>query len=614
MMSTSKINHEETYRPFLATKTARQWSRVGLNRRAGVATPLFSIYSKQSVGIGELPDIKLLVDWCREVGMSVIQLLPMNDVGFDFRPYDAQSSFALDPMYLRLSDLKETDLSEFTGDIDALRITFSISGTRVNYAIKSAKLDLLWKIFKKNQKKHNPSLEQYIEANRFWLSDYVLFQAIKERNQFRGWEAWDQDFRQKNIAMLWRFKTENTERLQFFEWLQWQLFEQFRAVKQYAEEKQILIMGDLPFLVARDSADVWAHQTYFKLSLAAGAPPDFFLSNGQRWGMPTYQWERIAQNDYDYLRAKLKYAQNFYHLFRLDHVVGLFRLWSIPTTEPFENAGLNGAFDPQDERIWEEHGRKILSVMAEETEMLPCAEDLGTVPECSYRVLSEFGIPGMDVQRWSRDWSASYDFVAPESYRKNSIATISTHDMSNLLAWWQFEAGTVEGELIRRKCAARGLSFDEVKQKLFDDAASRYGRLRWRAEIASVSAMLAALHQSEEEVSELVYLYRSSFDEKARFLKYLGLSPAEDVSAEIIIRRAFEMAHSAASVFSIQLLQDWLSLGGSLTEDPWDYRINFPGMTRNQNWTLMIPLPLEAMMTLEVNTRIREINLKANRI
>ena len=162
-------------------------------------------------------------------------------------------------------------------------------------------------------------------------------------------------------------------------------------------------MGDIPFLVSKNSADVWAYKNYFKLDLSSGAPPDMYFSNGQRWGMPPYNWTNIAADNYAYIRHRLNYAQNFYNMFRIDHFVGLFRIWTIENKTPEEYGGMAGHFDPENENEWEHHGRTILSEMNQSTDMLPCAEDLGTVPVCSDKILKEFGVTGISVQRWEKN-------------------------------------------------------------------------------------------------------------------------------------------------------------------------------------------------------------------
>jgi 4-alpha-glucanotransferase len=596
------VNRPRDYAPLLDTLSRAQWQRIGLRRRSGVACALFSLYSSQSVGIGDFSDLRLLTDWCRKTRMSIIQLLPLNDVGFNFRPYDAQSTFALDPMYLSLDGLLAVDPSPFKPQIQKIREEFPLGQKRVDYRVKTAKLGLLWKIFNSRTNPQDPSFDRFMETNKFWLEDYALFKIIKETHYERTWEGWSEDLKHRKEETLCSFGETYALNILFQKWLQWQLCEQLKSAKQYALGQGVCLMGDLPFLVSRDSADVWAHQDYFKLGFAAGAPPDMLYSLGQRWGMPPYNWENISRHRYDYVIEKIKYAQNFYDLYRIDHVVGIFRVWTIPLSEPLEHAGLNGTFDPKEEDLWEEHGRSILSVMIKNSSMLACAEDLGVVPACSNKVLEQLGVPGIDIQRWMREWGKSYDFKDPDAYRKNSLATLATHDMSGLSAWWEFEAGTVDEELLKRKCREKNIAYETVVKDLFDKERSHYGRLRWKKDIS--------LTQAEDFAD----LYKDSFDEKEKFLAFLGSSAkTEEAYAPSFVKKALERAGESASIFSVQLIHDWLSLDG-LAEGPlWESRINFPGTLSDKNWTLMLPLPLEDMLELPVNDVIRGINEKSER-
>ncbi len=605
----------ETYDTFLEGPTSRQWRKIGVKRRAGVATPLFSIYSRSSVGIGEIPDLKLLGEWCSAAGMSLIELLPMNEVGSHFAPYDAQSSFALEPMYLSLEQLKGVQIHFFTKEIKRIRESYPPGGRGVNYGIKRAKLGILWEIFQALEKKRETAFEAFRRNQAFWLRDFALFKVLKENFNNAGWEDWPDGYRQKEPKTLKAFAQDRPAKVEFYEWIQWQLFEQFREAKQALEKKGILLMGDLPFLVARDSSDVWSNQDDFKLGLAAGAPPDAYNAKGQRWGMPPYDWGRIAAKGYDYLIEKLKYAENFYDLFRIDHFVGIFRIWTIPVTEPLEKGGLHGTFDPADESRWEEHGRKIVSAMVQNSEMLPCAEDLGVIPECSWRVLAEFGIPGMDVQRWSRDWDKTYDFKAPESYRKNSVAVVSTHDMAAFSAWWEVEMGTVDELDFKHRCETRGIPFEEVKPELFSSERSRHGRLRWKKEVTDAGIVTRALKRPEIEIGDFLEMWRSSFSEKQKFWDYVGLKGTyEEAGSPKVVRAALEAAGRTASVFSIQLLQDWLALGVRFKGDPWEFRINIPGLVSPKNWSLVIPLSLEEMLALPLNSDLKALNAQTGRI
>ncbi|MBI4550292.1 MAG: 4-alpha-glucanotransferase [Candidatus Omnitrophica bacterium] len=614
-MKTIMDEYQGLYDSFLSSRCAKQWARIGVRRRAGVATPLFSLYSSQSAGIGDLLDLKLLLDWCRKCGMTILQLLPMNDVGFDFRPYDSHSSFALEPVYLSFRGLSGVDGARHQKDVDALRAKFPAGRSRVDYGIKKEKMELLWKIFRDVRAALPASFAAYRARNRFWLKDYALFKVIKETHEQRAWDSWEEGLKHRDPARLKQFEAGNETRVLFYEWLQWQLHEQFVEVKRHAESRGVLLLGDLPLLVSRDSADVWSHQEYFKLDYSAGAPPDMYIARGQRWGMPPYDWGRIAGHGYDYLKEKLTYAQNFYDLFRIDHVVGIFRIWTIPLSEPSENGGLNGHFDPPDENVWEDHGRTLLNVMLDHTGMLPCAEDLGVVPPCSYKLLAEFAIPGMDVQRWTKSWEGDHGFKPPAGYRTNSVNVISTHDMSNLAGWWEFEAGTVDEEMFLRKCVTRGISSEAVKPALFDAAKSRHGKLRWKAEISSPAVLAGALGRREDEVRDFIDLYLGSYNEKSAYWRYLGLEgPVREQFSPELGRKALETANRTASIFSIQLLQDWLSMDPSFRFDPWTYRINFPGTMTDANWSLTLPFPLEKLSKLETTGLIKGLNQQTGRI
>lgn len=603
------------YKSFLHSACGKIWKRVGAKRRAGVTAPLFSLYSKRSIGIGEAPDLKLLVDWCKKTGLSIIQLLPLNDVGFDFRPYDAQSSMALDPMYLSIESLADCDLKAFAKDLKGLRKKFPVGKIRVNYGIKKAKLELLARIFASPAApKKGKKFLGFLRTNKTWLEDYAAFKVLKDEFQMSGWMDWPEEFRTKQPKALTAFSKKHKSEILFHKWLQWQLFEQFKDVKKYAAKRGVLLMGDIPFLISRDSADVWAHQENFKLDLSSGAPPDLYFAQGQRWGMPPYNWERIAADDFDYVRRKMKCVQQLFDLFRIDHFVGMFRLWTISLSEPSEHGGMKGRFDPSEEHLWKEHGQKILDVMLESAKMLPCAEDLGVVPKCSYEILETYKIPGSDVQRWARNWGKDYRFKNGDVYRENSMSMLSTHDTSAFCAWWEYEAGTVDEWFFRKKCDERGIPFDAFKERLFDIPHSQYGRLRWRSEIESVGMLLAILGKSHDEAWHIVDAYRSSYEERKLYWHHVGMTgPVERKASAAFVKKALESVNHTRSIFSLQILQDWLSLGEFTGRDSWEYRINVPGSMGVQNWSLVAPLSLETMQKFSVNKAIRKIVVDSGR-
>lgn len=587
----------------LNTKISDKWKHVGTRRRAGVAVPLFSLYSANSVGIGEIPDLKLLIDWCAKTGMSIIQLLPLNDVGNDFAPYNSISSFALDPMYLAISRIKGSDVSEYGDKLARLKKKYRPVFKRVNYKIKKAKIDLLWEIFKGTRTENDPDFTRYTEENSYWLKNYSVYRVISEQQNNKSWEKWPEDLKNRNDKAIEEVVINNYERVQFYMWLQWQLYLQMLDVSAYSKVKGVILKGDLPFLVSRESADVWAHKEYFLLHLSSGAPPDMYFAEGQKWGMPPYNWDCIAGSGFVYLTENLKYASNFYEMYRIDHFVGLFRVW----VSPVDNYDHPGSFMPKEEYIWEAHGRRLIEVMVNSSPMLPCAEDLGTVPGCSYHVLYEYGIPGIDFQRYHK---RNFDFRHPVDYRINSSAVISTHDSSFWVNWWQFEAGTIDERLFEIMCMNAGMTeghLKYVKDELFERHGSRYGRLRWKDEIDSTEELKQVLQLTGDRANDIVYIYMESFREKERFLSYLGLSNADSAVTSGLVMRNLERINQSNSIFSIQLIHEYLCLDeGFLSKiSKWNYRLNTPGVISRNNWSLVLPLSLERLLELEINEKIK---------
>ncbi len=581
-------------------------------KKAGILAPLFSVYSKNSFGIGDFYDLKALVDWVKLSGSSILQLLPMNEMGSVFCPYDALSSFALEPVYISLLDLPIPKDKSVKRQISSLKDNFTFEKGYCDYSVKEEKLRIMREIFLM-QKEEPQSFKDFKERNAYWLSDFALFKAIKAFHGGKAWFDWPEDYKGRDLKALDNFRNEYPAEIGFEEWVQWQLYEQFKAAKKYAADKGVMLKGDLPILVSRDSSDVWAHHEFFKLEFAAGAPPDMYCALGQRWGMPTYDWGRIEADGFKYLKEKLKYAQNFYDILRVDHVVGLFRIWSIPFAEPLENKGLNGFFDPQDEGKWGDSGRKILKVMQDSTDMFLCAEDLGVIPKVCTDTLKELNIPGNDVQRWVKDWNVRHDFLGKEEYRFMSVTMLSTHDTTNWAAWWENEAGTVDEALFMRRCNdQRQIGFERVKDKLFNDKLSRHGRLRWKDEVDSVEKLLGILSPGgsipREHLSDFIDFWENSFDEKKKLWKLLGLKGKVREKCDIEIMEAvFIFNLNSRALLCVNNIFDLLYISGLLKGDPYKNRINTPGTVSRENWSLLIPVPLEELLNIPLAGRIKEL-------
>jgi len=584
----------------LNTKSADKWKRIGIQKRTGILVPLFSVYSKNSFGIGDFSDLKLLIDFASISGNSIIQLLPLNEVGALFCPYDSLSSFALEPLFFSLNGIKKKHL---------------VSPPYIDYKIRKEKLDILVQIFALDKTRSSEDFSIFRKNSSYWLPEFALYKALKAEHNGSAWYEWEDKFKYRDKSALESFKNEHRRELEFQEWVQWKLFNQLKDAREYANSKKILLKGDLPILVSRDSADVWSHPEFFKLDFAAGAPVDMYCAKGQRWGMPTYNWDKIKEDGFRYLAEKLRYAGNFYDILRVDHVVGLFRIWSIPYAEPLENKGLNGFFDPGDEGAWSAHGRMILETMIDNTDMLLCAEDLGLIPRVCTGTLRDFGIPGNDVQRWVKDWNVAHDFFPPAGYRKLSVSMLSTHDTTNWPAWWENEAGTVDEDLFCRKCVERGINFDKVKPKLFDLDLSRHGRLRWLNSIDSIEKLVWNLDKKREEIGDFIDLYLNSFDEKKKLWKQMGLKGRmREKCDKKIVKAALKITLDSASIFSINTLIDWLYIADIFKGDPYDNRINTPGTISDKNWSLTLPISLEKLLGYKVVKKIKKMIKDSGRI
>jgi len=595
------------------------WQRIGTRRRAGAALALFSFYSKNSFGAGDFADLKLAIDWLQKCGLSILQLLPMNETGALSCPYDSLSSFALEPLYISLRDIP---------GVKNFKIHPPLARPHLDYSVKEEKMRLVRDIYNLNKgRQGSEGLSQFKEENAYWITDFALYKALKSCEMGKPWYEWEEKYKNRDSSALEDFQREHAEEIDFQSWLQWQLYRQFKAAKEYAKAKKVLLKGDLPFLVSRDSADVWAHREFFKLDFAAGAPPDMYCARGQRWGMPVYNWEKVRAGGFRYLKEKLKFAAEFYDILRIDHVLGLFRIWSIPYNEPLVNQGLKGSFDPPQQEKWQAQAKEILSAMLESTDMLLAAEDLGIIPKMCPQLLEELGIPGNDVQRWVKEWKVKHDFLIPQDYRRLSVAMLSTHDTTNWSAWWENEAGTVDGELFMRKCRERGIDFEKARSRLFDPLRSRRGRLSWLNSVDSVDKLVTYLNEGlnkglipkgtvpKEYLMDFIELYENSYCEKEKLWKQLGLpGPMREACDKEIVAAALKITLDSAAVFCINTMVDWLYLAGLFTGDPYQYRINTPGTISADNWSLVIPLALEDLLRHRVTKEIRRMSSASGRI
>lgn len=411
------------------------------HRISGTMVPLFSIRTEKNFGIGEILDLLPAIDWMADHHLHLLQILPVHETSpMETSPYQALSGFAIDPIYLSLlawDDFKKSDAANraFSDPSTQEELHLLRSSKDVRYeAIRRLKAPLLEHTFRyfldeewKRNSARAQSLKRFIDEHSGWLEDYALFRLLKEKNDWRYWLEWPAPYRNRNKSEIKKLQQQEEERLLFFKYLQWALSEQWREVREHAKRRNVLIMGDLPFLVSRDSADVWSHPESFSDIDSVGAPPDVFNDKGQDWGLPLFDWKVMERRNFLWWRLRIRHARDHYDLIRLDHVVGFYRVWVIPKEgEPH--------FEPAEKSEQIKRGKQLLSAIIEEAgTCIPVAEDLGVIPDFVRETLTEFGIAGHKVLRWEK---RDHVYLDPKDYPPVSLATTGTHDTSTLMNWW----------------------------------------------------------------------------------------------------------------------------------------------------------------------------------
>ena len=301
-------------------------------RLLGTIIPVGALRGSKSTAVGEFPDLGEFALLCKKMKIGLIQLLPVNDTGYQSSPYFSLTAFALHPLYLRIGDLPEAaDFKRKAAAIDT-----ELGGqTRFSYYnVLKAKMDLLREIYTASQslieKKaiKGGELGDWIEANS-WVKAYAVYRRLKEHNEEKSWKEWTEcrQISTDEIAALWGDSKLRGEHL-FWVWLQEALDKQFSAAAQAVADAGIILKGDLPILMNDDSCDVWAHPEIFNQNLSAGAPPDMYSPDGQNWGFPLYDWEAQEKDGYAWWKQRLAVAGKYYQAYRIDHVLGFFRIWA----------------------------------------------------------------------------------------------------------------------------------------------------------------------------------------------------------------------------------------------------------------------------------------------
>ncbi len=678
-----------------------QTGKSKVPRKSGVAVPLGALRTDKSPFIGEFSSLIPFAKFCKKTGLEVIQLLPVLDTGTQSSPYSSLSAFALHPMYINLSEIdgfaatKKKD-QDFSQRYDAL--LKQEKADRFNYKlINDEKNTLLRQLYANGAGEKDLSSKEYgawLKKNP-WVPAYCVYKALKWKYMQASWKSWneeDKNLSKDEITKRWKDKDLSHEHL-FYAWTQYQAWKQFKDAADFVRDQGIILKGDLPILLNEDSCDVWSDSILFNQKLRAGSPPDGSNPTGQNWGFPTYNWKAHEEDDFAWWKLRLKLASQFYGAYRLDHVLGFFRIWAVPEGEdtaelghtqpyasisrsqlekigfdegrihwlsephiPTEALGMGrsdearailtlfctrlgdeelwnfkksiksaadifaekiplvtyersqeiknrlsrwfknrtlievkkNAFIPlwqysdtqawqslsdlerlhlkelfdkaakKQEKLWEEQATTIFDALIPSAKMIPCGEDLGVDLACLPEVLKKYGILGLHVIRWTRQWAEPWQpYVPMEDYRPLSVVTTSVHDSSTLRQWWDEE---------KESARAFEKTFGEEKTSKSDTAA-----------IKSLQAD----------------------------------GPFTPKAANFVL----EEGAKTAGAWYINPLQDWLSMDKKLwLSDAVSERVNVPGTVSEFNWTYRMKDSVEKLSEnksiIEAIKKITDIHKK----
>lgn len=402
-----------------------------MSREAGVLLAISSLPSKYGIGCFSKSAYNF-VDWLKEAGQTYWQILPVGPTSYGDSPYQSFSTFAGNPYFICLEDLiKEGVLTE--EECDA--VDFGEKEDDIDYEkLYKGRFPLLRKAYERSNISENPEYCKFVQENSWWLSDYALFMAVK--NFFDGveWTQWPEDIRLRYGYALDYYRKELYFEIEFQQYMQFKFFQQWYALKSYANSRGIRIVGDIPIYVAMDSADTWAHPELFQLDernipvAVAGCPPDGFSATGQLWGNPLYRWDYHRNTQYAWWVSRLWYCFNLYDVVRIDHFRGFDEYFSIPYGE---DSAVNGH--------WEKGpGIELFRRVEQCLGWHPViAEDLGYVTDSVRRLVWETGFPGMKVLEFafdSRDSGSANDYL-PHNYPENCVVYTGTHDNETVVGW-----------------------------------------------------------------------------------------------------------------------------------------------------------------------------------
>ncbi len=419
---------------------------VDHERGMGILMPIFSLPAPHGIGTLGRPSMAYL-DWLEAAGARYWQILPLNPTGLGDSPYASPSSWAGNPALIDLDALVEEELLD-PEELSILDEAWTAASAeqgredRIYYsALEEPRRALLKKAFDRARKAGWRADSAFQKENEHWLRDFALFSVIKETEGGVSWRQWPEPLKRRDPEAIQHFADQHEEMLLEVCWEQEIFYTQWNALKNAANERGILLIGDIPIYVAEDSADVWAHTEAFQLNAAleseavAGVPPDFYNEEGQLWGNPLYDWNEMKKDGYMFWVARMAHSLRLYNVIRLDHFIGFARYWRIPA----------GAATAKEGSYVPGPGLDFFRTMEQKLGPLPIlVEDLGVVEESVLRLRRQTGFPGMCPIEFA--FGGEDSEYLPHNHVSRSSVYTSTHDSDTLRGWWEEVATPDEWE------------------------------------------------------------------------------------------------------------------------------------------------------------------------
>ena len=400
-----------------------------MKRSSGILMPISSLPSPH--GIGTLgAEARKFVDFLAAAGQSWWQILPVSPTSYGDSPYQSFSAYAGNPYFIDLDLLCEDGLLT-PEEVNA--VNWGADPARVDYsAIYNGRFPLLHLAMERGWERDVDKVKSFSVQSDTWLPDYALFMALKRHFGMKSWTEWpDEDIRLRRPEAVARYREELADDIRLFTYIQYLFFRQWEALRSYAHEKGIGIIGDLPIYVAMDSADVWADPRAFQLdernvpAEVAGVPPDYFTADGQLWGNPLYDWDAMKADGYTWWIRRIAGASRLYDILRIDHFRGLESYWAVPYGETTAKVG----------RWVKGPGMDLMNVLTEKFPNIQfIAEDLGYLTPEVRQLLEDSGLPGMKVLQFAFDSREAANYL-PHTYPRHCVCYAGTHDNSTLMGW-----------------------------------------------------------------------------------------------------------------------------------------------------------------------------------